>query len=120
MNDFIIMTDSCCDLPAQLADKLELTVLPLSFTINGKEHYNYLDGRDISSSHFYRLLREGTQCTTSAANTNAFLSAMEPVLKKGKDILCICFLLLSVPPVLLHKWPQKNWFSNIPITKFIL
>ena len=49
MNDFIIMTDSCCDLPAQLADKLELTVLPLSFTINGKEHYNYLDGRDISS-----------------------------------------------------------------------
>ena len=91
MNDFIIMTDSCCDLPAQLADKLELTVLPLSFTINGKEHYNYLDGRDISSSHFYRLLREGTQCTTSAANTNAFLSAMEPVLKKGKDILCICF-----------------------------
>ena len=44
MNDFIIMTDSCCDLPAQLADKLELTVLPLSFTINGKEHYNYLDG----------------------------------------------------------------------------
>ena len=91
MNDFIIMTDSCCDLPAQLADKLELTILPLSFTINGKEHYNYLDGRDISSSHFYRLLREGTQCTTSAANTNAFLSAMEPVLKKGKDILCICF-----------------------------
>ena len=51
MNDFIIMTDSCCDLPAQLADKLELTVLPLSFTINGKEHFNYLDGRDISSSH---------------------------------------------------------------------
>ena len=91
MNDFIIMTDSCCDLPAQLADKLELTVLPLSFTINGKEHFNYLDGRDISSSHFYRLLREGTQCTTSAANTNAFLSAMEPVLEKGQDILCICF-----------------------------
>ena len=120
MNDFIIMTDSCCDLPAQLADKLELTVLPLSFTINGKEHYNYLDGRDISSSHFYRLLREGTQCTTSAANTNAFLSAMEPVLKKGKDILCICFSSALSTPVLLHKWPQKNWFSNIPITKFIL
>ena len=91
MKDFIIMTDSCCDLPAQLADTLELTVLPLSFTINGKEHFNYLDGRDISSSHFYRLLRQGTQCTTSAANTNAFLSAMEPVLEKGKDILCVCF-----------------------------
>lgn len=91
MNDFIIMTDSCCDLPAQIADTLELSVLPLSFTINGKEHFNYLDNRDISSEYFYRLLREGTQCTTSAANATAFLSAMEPILEQGKDILCICF-----------------------------
>ena len=36
MNDFIIMTDSCCDLPAQLADKLELTVLPLSLQLTEK------------------------------------------------------------------------------------
>lgn len=91
MNDFIIMTDSCCDLPAQIADTLELSVLPLSFTINGKEHFNYLDNRDISSEYFYRLLREGTQCTTSAANATAFLSAMESILEQGKDILCICF-----------------------------
>ena len=91
MNDFIIMTDSCCDLPAQIADTLDLSVLPLSFTINGKEHFNYLDNRDISSEYFYRLLREGTQCTTSAANATAFLSAMEPILEQGKDILCICF-----------------------------
>ena len=75
MNDFIIMADSCCDLPAQLADKLELTVLPLSFTDKRKKNTLIIwTGRDISSSHFYRLLREGTQCTTSAANANAFLS----------------------------------------------
>ena len=74
MNDFIIMTDSCCDLPAQIADTLELSVLPLSFTINGKEHFNYLDNRDISSEYFYRLLREGTQCTTSVSYTHLKLS----------------------------------------------
>ena len=44
MNDFIIMTDSCCDLPAQLADKLELTVLPLSFTIAPVKERNKTKG----------------------------------------------------------------------------
>ena len=29
MSDYVIMTDSSCDLPAKLADEMELTVLPL-------------------------------------------------------------------------------------------
>ena len=29
MRDFVLMTDSCCDLPAQLAEELGLVVLPL-------------------------------------------------------------------------------------------
>ena len=33
MRDYIIMTDSCCDLSQQEVEELELTVLPLSFTI---------------------------------------------------------------------------------------
>ena len=35
MRDYIIMTDSCCDLSQQEVEELELTVLPLSFTIEG-------------------------------------------------------------------------------------
>ena len=31
-NDYIILTDSSCDLPARLAEELELTVLPLTLT----------------------------------------------------------------------------------------
>lgn len=88
------MADSCCDLPIQLADNLGAPVLPLLFATNGKEHINYLDGRDISFSHFYRLLRGGTQCTASAINTDAFLSAVELVLKKVKIFCVSVFLLL--------------------------
>ena len=33
MRDYIIMTDSCCDLSQQEVEELDLTVLPLSFTI---------------------------------------------------------------------------------------
>ncbi len=35
MSDYIIMTDSSCDLPSELAEQLELAVLPLSFIIGG-------------------------------------------------------------------------------------
>ena len=31
MRDYIIMTDSCCDLPDALVRELDITVLPLSF-----------------------------------------------------------------------------------------
>ena len=36
MSDYIIITDSSCDLPHSLVQELELTVLPLSFIMDGK------------------------------------------------------------------------------------
>ena len=48
MQDFTILTDSCCDLTAQMVQELELSVLPLSFTMEGKEYFNYPDNRDIA------------------------------------------------------------------------
>ena len=47
MRDYIIMTDSCCDLPDALVRELDITVLPLSFNMEGKEYYNYPDNRDM-------------------------------------------------------------------------
>lgn len=91
MNDYAIFTDSSCDLPAEMVEKLELTVLPLSFNLNGKEYYNYPDGRELSFSDFYAHLRSEEACTTSAVNVEAFASAMEPVLQSGKDVLCLAF-----------------------------
>lgn len=91
MSDFMIITDSCCDLPSKLAQELELTVLPLSVNINGKEYFNYLDGSDIKFEEFYRILRQGATCSTSAVNTEAFTNKMEPILEQEKDILYISF-----------------------------
>jgi EDD domain protein, DegV family len=91
MNDYEIFTDSSCDLPAEMVAELELTVLPLSFNLNGKEYYNYPDGRELSFSDFYAHLRSEENCTTSAVNVEAFASAMEPILQSGKDVLCLAF-----------------------------
>ena len=59
MRDFVILTDSCCDFSAQMVEELELSVLPLSFVMEGAEYFNYPDNRDIAPGEFYRRLRDG-------------------------------------------------------------
>ena len=90
-NDYIILTDSSCDLPARLAEELELTVLPLTLTLDGREYANHLDGREIGFGAFYDRMREGGNAVTSAANIQGYFSLMEPLLQQGKDILLLVF-----------------------------
>ena len=91
MQDYIIMTDSCCDLTDQMARELELEVLPLTMTMDGKEYPNTLDGRYITNVEFYKRLRAGKTSTTAAVNVGQFEDAMRTVLGRGQDILCLCF-----------------------------
>jgi DegV family protein with EDD domain len=91
MADYVIMTDSSCDLPAKLADEMELAVLPLSVYIEDKQYYNYLDGRNISFKDIYAKLRTKCPAKTSAVNMDAFIGPMEEILKSGRDILYIGF-----------------------------
>ena len=91
MRDFVIMTDSCCDLPAQLADELGLVVLPLHLLIGEETFANYLDGREITPKDLYDRIRNGAKPTTSAVSVGAFEDAMRPILQEGKDILCLNF-----------------------------
>lgn len=92
MNGYVIMTDSSCDLPQQVADELGVAVLPLSVTTQDERVYrNYLDGREISFEDFYSRLRNGEKLTTSAVNVGEFTAAMDPILAGGKDILVLAF-----------------------------
>ena len=91
MRDFVIMTDSCCDLTAQMADELELVVLPLHLLIGEDTFANYLDGREIGFREFYDRVRGGAMPTTSAVSVGVFEDAMRSILAEGKDILCLSF-----------------------------
>ena len=71
MRDFAIVTDSCCDLTAALAEELSLTVLPLSFHIGDQDCRNWLDGRDMDFHQFYEKIRRGTPATTSVLGWRA-------------------------------------------------
>ena len=91
MSDFVIVTDSSADLPADLVRELGVEVLPLSFTIQGKTYRNYPDGREMAPGAFYQLLRSGGMATTSAVNVADYTAALEPLLQEGKDVLLLVF-----------------------------
>lgn len=91
MRDYIVMTDSCCDLTDQMARQLELVVLPLTMRMDDQEYPNYLDGRAITNEEFYRRLRAGKMSSTAAVNIGQFTEAMRAALSAGKDVVCVCF-----------------------------
>ena len=91
MDDFVILTDSCCDMTAQMAADLELEVLPLSLTMGDQVYHNYLDGREIGFRDFYAKLRAGALATTSAISVGVFDEAMRKILDSGRDVLYLAF-----------------------------
>ncbi len=91
MNEYIILTDSTCDLPADIAQELGLLVVSLSVILDGTSYKNYLDGRELSFQDFYESMRNKKLPTTSAVNVYDFLELMEPILVSGKDILYLGF-----------------------------
>ena len=91
MSDFVLFTDSCCDLTDALAKEMQLHVQPLSVHLDADTYKNYLDEREISYKDFYALIPKVKDIKTSAVNQQDFMNAMEPVLQEGKDILYIGF-----------------------------
>ena len=91
MRDYVILTDSCCDLSAQMADELGIQVMPLRLLLDDQEYLNYLDGREIGFKEFYDRVRGGSMPTTSALNVGDFEEAMRAILETGKDVLYLAF-----------------------------
>lgn len=91
MREFVIMTDSCCDLTAAMAEELELSVLPLSLHMGEAVYRNWLDGRDIPFSEFYARVRNGETAVTAAVSVGDFEAEMRKILSSGRDILCVSF-----------------------------
>ncbi len=91
MRDYVIMTDSSCDLSQSLADELSLHVVPLTVNYKGGHFQNYLDNRELDPKAFYAGVRGGEMPSTSAVSVGQWTDEMEPLLKQGQDILVLAF-----------------------------
>lgn len=91
MSKFKIITDSSCDLTAELAEQLEIDVLCLSVLAEDKVYKNYLDGREISPTDYYKMLRDGLMAKTAAANIEDFTDIFTKWLDEGYDVIYLGF-----------------------------
>ena len=83
-----IITDTCCDYPDHMYDKLDLEVVPLSVLYKGQNYNSYTEEwlKDLFDG-----LRAGAVAKTAAANPQDWTGGIEPVLKSGQDALVLTF-----------------------------
>lgn len=91
MSEYVILTESSCDLTPELVAQAGVEVLPLSFTIDGKNYPHYPDARAYPIAGFYQRMREGAVAVTAAANVVELTEGMEKHLRQGRDVLFLCF-----------------------------
>ena len=87
MRDFVIVTDSGCDIDALTLKNWGVQKVCLSFRFEGEEG----EYTEMPVDDFYTRMKAGAVARTAAANMGDFRDAFEPILKEGKDILYVGF-----------------------------
>lgn len=90
MNNIIIMTDSCCDLPYEFTMDNNIVVIPLRLTLRGETIEDDL-GKTLKYSDFYKAVREGEMPKTAQANVYEFEQLFEKYIKDGDKVIYIAF-----------------------------
>ena len=88
MREFVVATESNCDMDPVFLKENEVCVIPHYYTVEDEE---YGDGKELSVEEFYNALREGKNAATMASNPAVILEQFEEYAKQGKDILYISF-----------------------------
>lgn len=83
-----IITDTCCDFPWEMYEKLQLDVVNLSLLFRGETISTV---SDTLNKTIFDALRAGESATTSAANPQQWSAALEPALAAGEDALVLAF-----------------------------
>lgn len=88
MYPYVIATDSCADLPADVLNKYEVPIVNLSYTLDDT---TYTKDNQIDLKYFYGKMREDSTTSTSQVNPEEAKEFFEEILKKDKNILYIAF-----------------------------
>ena len=115
MSDYVIFTDSACDIQEETLKEWGVGYRWLTYTFDGefKQYSNY----GLPYPEFYERVRKGGVARTSAVNADAFLDGFETILQSGKDILYIGFssglsstydAACIAAKELLEKYPERD------------
>lgn len=91
MGDYRIVTDSTSDLPQNLVDDYDITVIPMDFKIGKNSYLDYTDEHELPSHEFYKRIAAGEEASTAQIGIAVFTDTFEQYLKHGLDVLYIGF-----------------------------
>ena len=83
-----IVTDTCCDLPEQMYQELDVSVVRLSVNYKNQITSTYTEAW---LKDFYDGLRAGEVASTAAVNPTGWEEVIEPILQGGEDALVLAF-----------------------------
>ena len=87
MSNYVLITDSASDLPSEIAENLEVEILPMKYMVNDTPSVD----KDFDMENFYNLLRGKALSLTSQTNVEEFSNYFSRYLESGKDILYVGF-----------------------------
>lgn len=89
MSNYVILTDSACDLKPQVLKSFDVEYINLHFRFeNENEEYS---NEEMEIKTFYERMRNGEIAKTTAINPDSFYAVFEKILKEDKDILYLGF-----------------------------
>jgi DegV family protein with EDD domain len=110
-----IVTDSSANLPARLAERYNIAIVPLNVHIGNER---YMEGVDITPEEFYRRLPNTHPLpTTSQPSAGQFQEVYERILANGHEILSI-HLASRLSGTYASAATAKGILGDVPITLF--
>lgn len=112
--DIGIVTDSTCDLPAEIVGQYEITVVPLNINIGDE---TFLDGVNLSREEFYAQLPNYNPVPkTAAPGPEIFQRTYERLADEGRKAILSIHISESLSSTINSARMAAKQFTRIPIT----
>lgn len=89
MKDYVIITDSGCDIAPEVLARWGVPYVSLTFRFEDEDREYRND--DMPAAEFYARMRAGGSAKTAAINIEGFKTAFRPILESGRDLLYLGF-----------------------------
>lgn len=118
--DYVIVTESTANLPEDMIEKYGLEILSLNYYVDGEEHKGYIKGQKSDLAHFYSMMRQKKEITTSLVTVGDTMDMLEEIVKQGKDYLYVGFssglsgtfqAVSLVTEALAQKYPERKLYA---------
>ena len=91
MREYKLYTDSTSDMPNELVELYDITVIPTEVYLSSERYFDYPDERELSKKEFFDSVKSGIMPSTAVIPPGRFYEYFERDISAGYDILYIVF-----------------------------